>query len=1094
MWFETRNGCRHALARAAAGPLVGLGRSRIVWSQAPRLSRLPRPERPLFAVTEAMASREHFSHLGIAGGIETVHLLSGVQKGLLFDSLYASDPSLYVRQIELQLTGPVDPDHLQMAWNCVITRHAALRTAIMWDGLDEPVQMVKRVARIQICYFDWSTRDSQQTEQALVDRALVDLAQGFTLFKAPLMRLTLIRLSRASYVLIWTHHLIVLDTWSSALVLREVMSAYESLMRGAQPQFGESVSSYSSYIASLHETGDAASARYWRQVLAGFRRCSELPRDPTSRRARRPVYASVLAVRRMVLGSERLQAVRRLCGVAEIAPSTVIQGAWALQISAWAGETDVVFGLTASGRSSRFRNLNIVGQLANTVPFRVDTSGGQIISRWLRDLRSHELALVDHAAVPLSTIHRWSALPADQPLFESALAFDDLPCAPRSDERNGVEIAVRRSTVHTSYPLTLAVTAEGDGQIAIYFDPRRFDQMSIERVGNRLIRVVEQIAARPEGRLGDLESATDAERKQFLLDSPSAAAHVRELPKDATTRHGRSLSRNSTRDASGLFAAHRALSRDASGSARTSIERALTEIWLDVLGAEKVGSNDNFFDLGGDSLLSMKIVSRARQRGIWLTPQELFEHQTLAALAARAAAHLRRDAVDAAEACDDVPLTPIQRWFFERDLPDPNHFNQSFLLEPGVRLDAGLVERALAAITEHHDALRLRFVRARDQWDQQLVPLERPAFEHIDVRALTPSDQDILMVREALRLQTTLDLERGPLMRVALFELGRQRPQRLFIVLHHLIVDGVSWRIMLEDLGLALNQLRSGRRAELPRKTATYSEWARHLQDHTKAIWRREADYWLAQSERPPAFPRDYANGQNTLASARDVEVSLSAGETRALLRGAASHYRADINSVLLSALARAVAAVTNATRVAVDVEGHGRSVARIDVSRTVGWFTTIVPHVFTVEPREPHRVLIARTKQRFETLGEHVIGYGILRYGVGARHTKLRSLPKADIVFNYLGQFDQVLSDGHFGASALEPLAPDQSTRGTRTHLLEVNGIVMGSRMAFTFTYSENLHCDDTIIRLATVFVEALRECARECMHNTAGTGDLSA
>ncbi|HEX7239037.1 MAG TPA: amino acid adenylation domain-containing protein, partial [Longimicrobiaceae bacterium] len=248
---------------------------------------------------------------------------------------------------------------------------------------------------------------------------------------------------------------------------------------------------------------------------------------------------------------------------------------------------------------------------------------------------------------------------------------------------------------------------------------------------------------------------------------------------------------------------------------RNEAERTLAGIWAEVLRMEQVGVHDNFFELGGDSILSIQVVARAAGAGLRLSPQLLFQNQTVAELAAAAGgAEEAPRAEEEGPAAGEVPLTPVQRWFFEADLPAPDHWNQAVVLEAGGPVDSDLVERAFAAVAAHHDAFRLRFAREGGEWRQRYAAAgETVPFERVDLSA-TPGEGIAAAVRErGAALQASLDLARGPVARAAHFECGAGSPARLLVAVHHLAVDGVSWRVLLEDLETAYRQLARGEAA-----------------------------------------------------------------------------------------------------------------------------------------------------------------------------------------------------------------------------------------------------------------------------------------
>ncbi|MCP4655915.1 MAG: amino acid adenylation domain-containing protein, partial [bacterium] len=296
---------------------------------------------------------------------------------------------------------------------------------------------------------------------------------------------------------------------------------------------------------------------------------------------------------------------------------------------------------------------------------------------------------------------------------------------------------------------------------------------------------------------------------------------------------------------------------------RTPEEEILARIWAEVLGLPRVGVHDDFFELGGDSILSIQIVSRAAQAGLQFTPRQLFDHPTVAELATQAG-EVEAVTAEQGPVTGELPLTPIQHWFFEHQLERPHHWNQALLLAARRRLDPARLRRAVAAVLVHHDALRLRFERFGESWHQRVAGLGTAVpFTCVELGGLPENRRRDALERAATQLQASLDLGRGPLLRVACFDFGVGEPERLLLAIHHLAVDGVSWRILLDDLQSAYRQLEEGEALELPPKTTSFKRWAERLVEHARseALRDEEARWLAAAEEKAPRLPVDFPDG-----------------------------------------------------------------------------------------------------------------------------------------------------------------------------------------------------------------------------------------
>ncbi len=527
---------------------------------------------------------------------------------------------------------------------------------------------------------------------------------------------------------------------------------------------------------------------------------------------------------------------------------------------------------------------------------------------------------------------------------------------------------------------------------------------------------------------------------------------------------------------------------------RTAAEEALVNVWAQVLGLKQVGIHDNFFEVGGDSILSIQAIARARQGGLQLTPKQMFEYQTIAELAAVADTTLLIRA-EQGPITGLVPLTPIQRWFFEEKFSDQHHWNQAVMLEVQQGIDETLLEPALQQLFVHHDALRFRYLQKDSDWEQvYATPDNLVSFTRLDLSDLSPELQAAAIEATNEQLQSSLNLSQGPLMRVTLFHLHPQKPSLMLMFIHHLVIDGVSWRILLEALHTAYQQLSRGKEIKLPLKTTSFKRWAERLQEYARSEeLRQERPYWLAASRKHVSpLPVDNPKGDNTVASSRIVSVALSAEETQALLHQAPQVYRTQINDLLLTAVMQAFDQWTGERKLLIDLEGHGREdiFEDVDLSLTVGWFTTIFPTVLDLGEAKDLEEALKSIKEQLRQIPNQGLGYGVLRYMSEDAEivNQLQSLPQADILFNYLGQLDRIIpEDSMFKLSQSIP-GLSRSLKGNMPRLFECNVFIMGGRLQLDLAYSKNMYQRITIESLAQSFLETLRSLIAHCQSPEAG------
>jgi amino acid adenylation domain-containing protein/non-ribosomal peptide synthase protein (TIGR01720 family) len=508
----------------------------------------------------------------------------------------------------------------------------------------------------------------------------------------------------------------------------------------------------------------------------------------------------------------------------------------------------------------------------------------------------------------------------------------------------------------------------------------------------------------------------------------------------------------------------------------TPVEAELCRIWATVLGLQRVSINDNFFELGGDSILAIQIIARANQKGMNLEPRQIFQHQTIAELAAMAKDGVRLEAEQETITGEVMP-SPVQVRFFELGLPDPHYYNQARLLKLSQPLAPEFLRSAVEHLLLHHDALRLRFFDSGQRWTQVCSEPEGPVpFEHIEISQEAAVDDALRSHAE--RLHASLNLQEGPIIRVALFD---GAASYLLIIVHHLAVDTISWSVLLEDLESAYRQLAAGEKVSLPRKTTSFKSWTGQLAEFAQSSnIEPEIDYWTSRGALPVTkLTRDHV-GPNTVASRRTITVSLTPAETRSVLQDLPAKHRTQINEVLLAALARTFTAWTQTSGFLIDLEGHGREqvVEGVDLARTVGWFTSIFPLVLDLGKSSKPLEALRAVKDQMRAIPNRGIGYGLLRYLSGRKTVvdQLASLAEPEVRFNYLGQQDRSLSSSRLFISTHDSGAEAQSLRGNRAYLLNVIASVSDGQLRFNWTYSENVHASETIERLAETTLAELR------------------
>ncbi|HEY0101521.1 MAG TPA: amino acid adenylation domain-containing protein [Pyrinomonadaceae bacterium] len=990
--------------------------------------------------------------------------LSFAQQRLWFLNQLEPDNPAYNMFGALQLNGRLDAAALEQSINRIVARHEPVRTTFgVVDG--QPVQIIAESLHLPLPLTDLSTLDADARQAEVSRLSDEESKRTFDLAAGPLLRLSLLRLSEEEHVLLVSMHHIISDAWSIAIFTRELAAFYEAAATGRTCELPALRVQYADFAHWQREWLQGENLErelaFWKKQLEGAPPVLELPTDRP-----RPEVQSFRGARlRQLLPTELLDGLKTLSRSEGSTVFMTLLAAFQVLLQRYTGQQDIVVGTDIAGRN-RQELENLIGFFVNHPVLRTSLEGNPSFRELLKRVREVTLDAFAHQDLPFDKLV--SALRPDRnlsrmPIFQVLLVLRNTPIEPL--QLSGLKLSLLETENLTSkFDVALFMEETAGGLAAVWnYSTDLFDSDTIERMARHFEGLLYSAVAQPDVKLDEFEISG--------LDTP--AARVR--PQTASAPVAPRLA-----PASG-------------GEPQNELEETLVAIWSQLLGAEKIGIHDNFFELGGDSIISIQIIARASQQGIRLTPRQFFLHQTIAELAAVAGTTA---AVKAEQGLvvGTVPLTPVQQTFFARNLPEPHSFTQAVLIETGLPLDPSLLEQTVRQLLLHHDALRLRYERDADGWRQTNSgePSEVP-FAQLDFSALPEGELDDAIEAAIEAAQSSIDLSSGALLKVTRIEQGAGRPDLVLLTVHHLAIDVVSWRILIEDLQSVYLQLSEGRRPRLAEKTTSFKRWAERVVEHVGAGgFGEEAGYWLDELRGSGrALPLDFADGQNTLSSARVVTSTLDADETRALLQEVPQAYHTQVNEVLLTALARAFAEWSGNGSLLVEMEGHGREEVfdDVDLSRTVGWFTSLYPVLLETEKKAGAGDELKRFKEKLRSLPNRGLGFGLLRsFGTGDEAARLRERPRPEVGFNYLGQFDlenaEASSFGRVrssrGASGLMP--------GARTHLLEVDAKVVAGRLQVDWTYSENLHRRETVEALAGQFERALRALIEHCRSPEAG------
>jgi non-ribosomal peptide synthase protein (TIGR01720 family) len=509
---------------------------------------------------------------------------------------------------------------------------------------------------------------------------------------------------------------------------------------------------------------------------------------------------------------------------------------------------------------------------------------------------------------------------------------------------------------------------------------------------------------------------------------------------------------------------------------KTEVEIQLVEIWEEVLGFRPIRVHDNFFEIGGDSILSIQIVAKARQKGIFLAPNQIFEHQTISELTLFA--NTENKNVSEERIVGNVPLLPIQHWFFEEHKNTPDHWNQTLMFDVPENLNTDILQKSIEYLIEHHDALRLRFKKSEGSWNAFVTEhAEVNAFTSIDLTGFSPVEMDSTIEAKSIELQTNQDLSKSGLFQTLFFKFGQEHQNKMLLIAHHLLVDNISWQILVSDLESIYGRLIRDEEIALSPKTTSYPKWGNHLIELSKSgEFDDEIEFWKEQnySEKIPIDINSHLPINEK--SIKTLALIIDSAATENLLRNSNEAYHTKTEELLIAALMLGFEKWANIKSLCLGLEKHGRKYNEIDLTNTVGWFTTYFPVSLKIEDGRNFKSSIISIKEKLRSIPNEGIGFGVLRY-----LKKLDGLTlKPPVIFNFLGTqkpfVSNVLGKGKF------ILKGARSPESERHHLLEINAFIEKGCLNFQISFSEKFHKPEIIQNFIELFEYELRQLIEHC------------
>ncbi|GAA3463671.1 condensation domain-containing protein [Saccharothrix longispora] len=942
----------------------------------------------LYAHPTVRALAGRVAELREAGGTSAPDVLAPVPRGGALPVSFGQEQLWYLDRLDpgtplyniphdLRLTGPLDVTALLAAIRGVQDRHEVLRTRIAADDDGVPRAYV-REGEPEVVVRD--LRALPEAERHREARRIVDeeARRPFDLASGPLVRTAVLRLADEDHVLLWNYHHIVFDGWSPTVFFRDFTELYRAALEGRPPELPELPAQYADFAARQRrrsaEGGLDEGLRFWRSELAGLR-SPELPLD-RPRPAVRTAGGGMVEFEVAEPDAEAIRALGRRLGVTTFVTMLAVVDAL---LHRWARLTDVVVGVATSGRVDPASH-DLIGYFNNVLPFRTAVRGDLRFTDLVRRCARTVADVLDHEEVPLEKVVAEvleRREPGRHPLFDVVYTYQNVPQAtaelaglPCTRYLDGAIAGIAPGTA--KFDLTIGVVDQGAGPMSGYLEHAAalYDPATARRLATWLPAVVARVAADPDVRLDDLTVVAPGG------GGPGGGGPGGGGPGGAPEADDVEVRVN--------------------GSGPPRAVEVLTAICADLLGADSVSPDDNFFALGGDSVLGVRVAARAAKAGVHITPQQLLQHPTVGGLAAAAVvdgAPIPRPAAPeaigpgtvgpetVAPDARPIPLTPIMRSFLEHVPDRRGDFVEVHVVElTSTDVTADAVRTAVRHLAARHEPLRYRFRRnAVGTRAECAADAEVP----FDVVFLPPGDEREVVAADCRALKDDLDLERGPLARARYYERGHLRGGLLVLLVHHFVFDNMSTVVLLDDLDALIAEAVAGRAATPAPAPAGWREWAWHLHDLAASDEvAAELAYWTAVLREGSSFGLPAGSGGEGLVSRSAGPVPVASASGR---------------EVALCATALGLARWSGADGAFLAVEGEATPnvYRRAGRGPSIGWFTSL--HPVSLPVADSARATLPLVVDRARSVPHDGVGYGVLRHlsPHGPGPAALRALPE---------------------------------------------------------------------------------------------------
>ncbi len=515
---------------------------------------------------------------------------------------------------------------------------------------------------------------------------------------------------------------------------------------------------------------------------------------------------------------------------------------------------------------------------------------------------------------------------------------------------------------------------------------------------------------------------------------------------------------------------------------KTNIEKELVKAMKEILKVEKISMNDNYYQLGGDSIKAIQISSKLKNIGLNIKVKDILTYDSIKEIADAVVISKSNRDISQNKCEGKIKNTPIINWFLKQRFSNENTYNQYIFLELKNSLDIEKVKIAASKLLEHHDSLRINYNRKENNLYYNNNHLnDSNIVQYIDLTDCSSSSQDEKIKKFIKKAEVKFNIEKSLLFNITIFQLSHERQAVLFTA-HHLVVDGVSWRIILNDFITILKQINNDKKIELPMKTHSLKEWSQQLQNYSKNNFEEEKAYWKDISNKNFVYPIDFNKEKDTVKTSSVLSADLSEDMTNILIKKVNEIYNIEINEVLIIALAITVSKTTNNEDIVIEVERHGRESINdyIDISRTVGWFTSIYPVYLKIEDTEIDS-RIKSIKEQLRNIPNKGFNYSVIKY----LNHNIKNSNNKHIRLNYLGDMDSIIRTNDLDIANIK-FGLDNYEENSLTALMDIEAVIINKKLKINITYSNNRFKKETIKKFIESYIETLKLIINHCSNKS--------